>query len=125
MYIYIYIYQSLFKHNNNSSSGCPHVTVLPQGSRAQSCPVTILPCIFFVRQIVEVTLPPFPVTGMQTAEVYISHLVSPGDFHVQFSTTEEELERLAEKAAQLYDGPKSENYKVNNPQQVNMSINVT
>jgi hypothetical protein len=55
---------------------------------------------------------------MQTAEVYISHLDSPGEFHVQFSGTEEELERLAEKAAEVYDGPQSENYKVDNPQQV-------
>ena len=60
---------------------------------------------------------PYPVTANQTAEVYISHSNGPGDFHLQFSSTEDELSRLTE-LCEVYDGTGSEEYKISNPQKV-------
>lgn len=60
---------------------------------------------------------PYPVTANQTAEVYISHSNGPGDFYLQFSSTDDELSRLAE-LCEVYDGTGSGKYKIDNPQKV-------
>lgn len=76
-------------------------------------------CILFISpQAVEVTLSPFPIIAKQSAEVYISHLDNPGQFYVQLSSTEADLEYLAEQSAEIYDGPNSDSYRIDHPEQV-------
>ena len=66
-------------------------------------------------------LSPYPIIQKQTAEVYVSYVLNPGEFYVQFSGSEVELENLAQQCAEAYGEETGDSYVVKNPEKVRFS----